>query len=154
MPQIAFLGVGVMGKGMAARLLGAGFEVTVWNRTADRAEPLRQAGASIAASPRRAADGADVIIGMVADDRASRSIWTGDDGGLAGARSGTLCIECSTLSPEWVLELSRLASERGCSFLDAPVTGSKPQAASGEMVFLVGGEADAVDRARLVAVHG
>ena len=148
MTHIAFLGIGVMGRGMAARLLGAGFDVTIWNRTADRLEPLRQSGASIAASPREAAATAEVIVGMVSDDGASRAIWTGDQGALAGARSGTLIVECSTLSPEWVVELERLAADRGCSFLDAPVTGSKPQAASGEVLFLVGGDAAVVERAK------
>lgn len=150
MTHVAFLGLGVMGSGMAARLLGAGFAVTAWNRSPERAEPLRQAGASIAGSPREAAAQADVIVGMVADDSASRSIWTGDQGALAGVRPGALVIECSTLSPEWVVELAGLAAARGCVFLDAPVTGSKPQAASGEVMFLVGGEADAVERARPV----
>ena len=73
-----------------------------------------------------------------------------NDGALAGARNGTLAIECSTLSPEWVLELARLAAARQCAFIDAPVTGSKPHAASGEVVFLVGGAADDVERARPV----
>ena len=150
MTRVAFLGLGVMGGGMAARLLGAGFAVTAWNRSADRAEPLARAGATIASSPRQAVAPADVVIGMVADDQASRSIWTGDDGVLAGILPGTVAIECSTLSPEWVVELARLADAKGCAFLDAPVTGSKPQAASGEVLFLVGGDAAVVERARPV----
>ena len=100
MKKIAFLGVGVMGSGMAMRLLEAGFPVTVWNRNAARAEPLRQKGAAIAPSPRQAAETADVVIAMVADDNASRAVWTGKDGALAGLREGVVAIECSTLSPE------------------------------------------------------
>lgn len=148
--NIAFLGLGVMGSGMAARLVNARFSVTAWNRSADRAEPVRQAGAAIANSPREAAAGADVIIAMVADDKASRAIWTGPEGALAGAKPGAVAIECSTLSPAWVLELSQLAGARGCSFVDAPVTGSKQHAASGEVLFLVGGDPDVVDRVRPV----
>jgi 3-hydroxyisobutyrate dehydrogenase len=135
---------------MAPRLLNAGFDLTVWNRSADRAEPLRQRGAAIAGSPREAAERADVIIGMVADDGASRAIWTGERGALAGVKPGALAIECSTLSPEWVLELARLAKARQCAFIDAPVTGSKPHAASGEVLFLVGGDAADVERAKPV----
>jgi 3-hydroxyisobutyrate dehydrogenase len=150
MTHVAFLGLGVMGSGMAPRLINAGFDLTVWNRSANRAEPLRQRGAAVAASPREAAEPADVIIGMVADDNVSRAIWTGERGALAGIKPGALAIECSTLSPEWVLELARLVSARQCAFIDAPVTGSKPHAASGEVLFLVGGDAADVERARPV----
>ena len=150
MNKIAFLGLGVMGSRMAARLLEAKFDVTVWNRSPERAGPLRAAGAAAAASPREAAAGAEAIIAMVADDRASRGVWLGDHGALAGAARGTTIVECSTLSPEWVVALAAEASARGCDFLDAPVTGSKPQAASGEVLFLVGGDPAALERARPV----
>lgn len=153
MTRVAFLGLGVMGSGMSRRLLDAGFDLTVWNRTPDRAEPLRGAGAAIAASPAAAAAEADVVIGMVADDAASRAIWTGQDGALGRIRPGSLTIECSTLSPVWIAELAALAAARQCAFIDAPVTGSKPQAANGEVVFLAGGEAAAVERARPVLRH-
>ena len=140
MKKVGFLGLGVMGSGMTARLLGAGFPVTVWNRNPARAEPLRARGAALAASPREAAAGADVVIAMVADDNASRAVWTGTDGAIGGLRDGVVAIECSTLSPQWVTELAAMVEGRGASFLDAPVTGSKPQAASGEVLFLVGGD--------------
>ena len=148
MKKIAFLGVGVMGSGMATRLLDAGFPVTVWNRNAARAEPLRGKGAAIAALPREAAATADVVIAMVADDTASRAVWTGKTGALEGFRDGAVAIECSTLSPAWVTELAGLVEARGGSFLDAPVTGSKLQAATGEVLFLVGGDPAALDRVR------
>jgi len=148
--KAAFLGLGTMGAGMAMRLVAAGIPLTVWNRNAARAEPFRAAGAAIAATPGEAAAEADVVIGMVADDVASRAVWTAGDGALATARPGAVLIECSTLSPAWVQELGRLASARGCAFLDAPVTGSKTHAANGEMVFLVGGDAAALDRVRPV----
>jgi len=148
MKKIAFLGVGVMGSGMTTRLLDAGLPVTVWNRNATRAEPLREKGAAIAASPREAAATADVVIAMVADDSASRAVWTGKDGALEGLRDGAVAIECSTVSPEWVTELAGLVEARGASFLDAPVTGSKPQAANGEVLFLVGGDAAVLDSVR------
>lgn len=150
MQKVAFLGLGTMGGGMAARLLGAGFPVTAWNRHVERAAPLREAGATIVTSPRDAAANADVVISMVADDAASRAVWTADDGALASARPGTVLIESSTLSPAWIEDLAALAAARGCMLLDAPVTGSKPQAAAGEMVFLVGGDAAVLERVRPV----
>ena len=146
-PHIAFLGLGLMGAGMARRLLGAGFPLTVYNRNVAKAEPFAAAGARVATSPREAATGADVIISMVADDNAARSCWLGADGALTNAAAGTLLIESSTVSVSWIHELSAAASARGCEAIDAPVTGSKPQAASGELTFLVGGTATAYEKA-------
>jgi 3-hydroxyisobutyrate dehydrogenase len=150
MTSIAFLGLGVMGAGMAGRLLSAGFPVAVWNRSADRAKPLADAGARVATSPRDAAANADVTISMVADDAAARSVWMGDDGALAGGKEGAILIESSTVSPEWIAELATAAQAQHCVVLDAPVTGSRVQAASGELLFLVGGGSAAVDRVRPV----
>lgn len=148
MKKIAFLGLGTMGVGMTGRLLEAGFPLTVWNRNPSRAEPLKQRGATVAATPREAAAEADVVIAMLADDGASRSVWTGPDGAVEGLREDAVAIECSTLSPEWIADLATLVEERGGAFLDAPVTGSKPQAAAGEMLFLVGGAAEVLDSVR------
>lgn len=136
-----------MGAGMARRLLGAGFPLTVYNRNVAKAEPFAAAGARVATSPREAATGADVIISMVADDNAARSCWLGADGALTNAAAGTLLIESSTVSVSWIHELSAAAIARGCEAIDAPVTGSKPQAASGELTFLVGGTATAYEKA-------
>jgi 3-hydroxyisobutyrate dehydrogenase len=147
---VAFLGLGVMGSGMAARLLATGSDVVVWNRRNERAEPVVAKGARLAASPREAARGAGAIVSMVADDQASRAVWLSADGALAGAAPGTVLIESSTISPRWCEELAEAAAAKGCAFLDAPVTGSKTQAASGELRFLVGGSADALERARPV----
>jgi 3-hydroxyisobutyrate dehydrogenase len=137
-----------MGSGMAARLLGAGFRVTVWNRTPERAEPLRQAGAEVAATPADAAKDADAVIAMVADDQASREVWTGPQGALTAVRKSAVLIECSTITPGWVRELAALAEKRGCHLLDAPVTGSRPQAHNGELLFLVGGDAGVLEKTR------
>ena len=129
--KVALLGLGTMGMGMAGRLLGAGFPLAVFNRTARKAEALASKGARVAASPRDAATGADVIVSMVADDVASRGMWLGHNGALAGAKDGAVLVESSTLSTPWVSELSGAASKRGCELLDTPVTGSKMQAAAG-----------------------
>src|SRR5215813_1657244 len=149
-PRIAFLGLGIMGGGMATRLLGAGFPLTVFNRTAAKATPLVDRGARLATSPRDAAADADVIISMVADDVASRRMWRGDNGALATAKPGVVLIECSTLTVDCVKELASLAKARGCELLDAPVTGTRPHAAAGQLNFFVGGERTALERVRAV----
>jgi 3-hydroxyisobutyrate dehydrogenase len=133
---------------MARRLLGAGLPVTVWNRTAARTQPIVEAGAVRAATPREAAATADVILSMVADDEASRDVWIGPAGALEAARAGALLIESSTLSPSWVEELAGRASQQGRQFVEAPVTGSRTHAANGELFFLAGGDPAALERAR------
>jgi len=146
-PRIAFLGLGIMGSGMARRVLDAGFPLSVFNRNPAKAAPLASAGAKVAATPRQAASQADIIVSMVADDSAARAVWLGEHGALAGAEAGSLCIESTTATLGWVRELSAAATEKGCEFLDAPVTGSRVHAAGGELRFLVGGTAAALERA-------
>ncbi len=145
---VAVLGLGIMGSGMARRLLGAGYAVTVYNRSPARAEPLAAAGARVAGSPREAAAGADVILSMVADDEAARAVWLGAEGALDAAEPGAICIESSTVTPGWIKELFAAAHARRCRFLEAPVTGSRPQAAAGELNFLVGGAPDLLEQVR------
>jgi 3-hydroxyisobutyrate dehydrogenase len=149
-PRIAFLGLGIMGSGMARRLLVSGFPLAVFNRNAEKSRPFAAEGAQVAGSPREAAAPADVIVSMVADDIAARSLWLGANGALAAARRGTVCIECSTVSVGWVRELSAAATAHGCEFLDSPVTGSKTHAAAGELSFLVGGDHATLEKARPV----
>ena len=149
-PRIAFLGLGIMGSGMARRLLVNGFPLTVFNRNADKSKPFAAEGACVASSPREAAAQADIVISMVADDVAARSLWLGENGALAAARPGAVCIECSTVTVSWVKELSAAATARGSEFLDAPVTGSKNQSAAGELNFLVGGDAASLEKVRPV----
>ena len=146
--KIAVLGLGLMGGGMARQLLAAGFDVTVWNRSADKATALGQAGARIAATPADAAMGADIVVAMLADDDVSRNVWTGEDGALAAMAPGAIAIESSTLTGDWVFDLARQAAAQGVGFLEAPVTGSRDQAAQGTLRFLVGGEAGSIATAR------
>lgn len=155
MKRVAFLGLGVMGSGMAGRLLDAGVPLTVWNRHRDKAQALAARGARVATSPADAAADADIVIAMIADDEASKTVWLGQDGALGGARAGTVLIESSTLSPAWIAELASRATDRDCDLLDAPVTGSKTHAASGLLLFLVGGRSEVVARARpILAMMG
>lgn len=137
-----------MGGGMANRLLSLGFSVSVYNRSRQKAAKLAEAGAFVADTPREAAVRSEFVLAMVADDAASRSIWLGDDGALAGCAPGSLLLESSTLSVAWVKELRAAASQKSCEFLDAPVTGTKPHAASGELFFMVGGSAEGFARSR------
>jgi 3-hydroxyisobutyrate dehydrogenase len=139
MRHIAVLGLGRMGSGMAARLLATGHTITVYNRTAARAEPLVRAGARLARTPREAALGADAIVSMAADDEASRALWLGPNGALAADPApGAFAVECSTLSHGWVLELSAAAAAKGLRYIDAPVTGMPSAAAAGTLTLLVG----------------
>ncbi len=149
-PRVALLGLGIMGSGMAGRLLSANFPLAVYNRNRDKAAQFASAGASVAGSPREAAFKAEIIISMVADDVASREVWLGELGALAGAAPGSVLVESSTLTVAWVLELAAAAAHKKCQLLDAPVTGTKPHAASGELLFLVGGPAAALAAARPV----
>jgi 3-hydroxyisobutyrate dehydrogenase len=148
--NVAILGLGIMGSGMANRMLSANFPLAVYNRNREKCVPLGKAGAFIASSPLEAASRSQIVISMVGDDTASRQIWLGENGALQGASPDSILIECSTLSRDWIAELAMKAVERGCRFLDAPVTGTKPHAASGELTFMVGGSRQVLDAARPV----
>jgi 3-hydroxyisobutyrate dehydrogenase len=147
--RVAFLGLGAMGGGMAARLIAAGHSLSVYNRTMARALPFAKLGARVEDSPRAAAHNADIIIGMTADDESSRAMWLGDHGALAAANApDALAIECSTLSHDWVVELAQLVRNRGFRYVDAPVTGLPDAAAAGTLTLLVGASVADLDAAR------
>ena len=148
MPRVAFIGLGRMGHGMAGRYLDAGFAVTVWNRSRAKAEDLIARGAHWATSPEDAAIDADAVVTMVADDAASRAVWLGKDGAAATMKAGTLAIECSTVSYDHALHLSRELHTRGLIYIDCPVTGLPDAAASGKLTLLVGANAADLDKAR------
>jgi 3-hydroxyisobutyrate dehydrogenase len=138
--NVAILGLGTMGSGMAANLLKVGFPLSVYNRTRTKAQPLIDAGARSASTPAEAVKDASVIISMLADDVASREVWLGENGALAAAKKTAILIESSTVSPAWIAELAKQAEQRGLDLLDAPVTGSRAQAEAGQLSFLVGGK--------------
>jgi 3-hydroxyisobutyrate dehydrogenase-like beta-hydroxyacid dehydrogenase len=148
MAQVGFIGLGRMGHGMAGRYLDAGFTVAVWNRSKSKAEDLIARGAHWAASPAEAADGADAVVTMVADDEASRSVWLGDNGAAAKMKAGSLAIECSTVSHQHALDMARELRGRGLIYIDCPVTGLPQAAAAGKLTLLVGADAADLDRAR------
>lgn len=146
--KIAFLGLGRMGIGMASRLLGAGHQVTVWNRTKGKAEDLLAAGARWAATPAEAAANSDAAFAMLADDTASRTAWLAEDGALKHLPSGAFVIECSTISYAHVLELAAAARAKGLRYIDCPVTGLPNAAAAGDLLLLVGAAQADLDAVR------
>src|ERR1700733_4356406 len=143
--KIALLGLGLMGSGMAGRLLDAGYPLTIWNRTPDKAQPFTNRGARLAKSPREAAAGAAVVISLLAAVPVRRDGWLGRGEALVDIAPGTTLIESSTVSVEWIEELDHAAKDHGCELVDAPVTGSKPQAEAGQLLFLAGGSSAALD---------
>ncbi|WP_029582895.1 NAD(P)-dependent oxidoreductase [Bradyrhizobium sp. URHD0069] len=148
MAKVAFIGLGRMGNGMAGRYLDSGFTVAVWNRSKAKADDLIARGARWARSPADAADGADAVVTMVADDAASRAVWLGKDGAAGTAKAGTLAIECSTVSYGHALDLARELRGRGLVYIDSPVAGLPDAAASGKLTLLVGAEPADLVRAR------
>jgi len=148
MRQIGFIGLGTMGAPMASNLLREGFQVTVYNRTASKSEPLEKEGAQTASTPHAAAEGKDVIITMISNDDSIREVFYGQDGILNALKPGAVVIDSSTISTGLVREIAAAVEERGGHFLDAPVTGSKPAAIEGTLVFMVGGSADVIEANR------
>jgi 3-hydroxyisobutyrate dehydrogenase len=136
-----------MGGGMASNLLRAGFELSVWNRTASRAEPVVALGATLRASPAEVAQNSDIVITCVSDTPDVEQVILGDEGILKGARSGMLVIDMSTISPQATRELAQKLSEAGVAMLDAPVSGGSEGAAKGTLSIMVGGDAADVERA-------
>ena len=141
-PSIGWIGLGLMGRPMGLNLLKAGYPLTVWNRTPSRAESLVAAGARLASSPRAAAEAADVLFTIVSDPPALESVLWGQDGALGGLRRGSIYVDSSTISPALARKISAACTKHGVRFLDAPVTGGTWGAEKGELVFMVGGQAE------------
>jgi len=149
--SVAVIGTGRMGGAMVGRLRQAGHHVVVFNRTRPRAAAVAEAtGAELAASAADAVTAADVVLVSLADDAALREAYAADDGIAAGVQPGTVVLETSTVHPNTVRELAPLVEARGGLLLDAPVSGSVPVVERGELTFMVGGDADALDRVRPV----
>ncbi|MCB0191511.1 MAG: NAD(P)-dependent oxidoreductase [Anaerolineae bacterium] len=140
MEKIAYLGLGIMGQGMVGNLLTAGYPVTVWNRTADRCTPFVERGAKQADTPAQAVSDADVIMYCFSDDAAVEEVVFGKDGILAGCNEGQIAVNMTTLHPDTSRREAAAYAEKGVKFLDAPVFGSKNEAANGGLWIVVGGE--------------
>jgi 3-hydroxyisobutyrate dehydrogenase len=157
-PTVGLIGLGLMGAPMGQNLLRAGFPLVVWNRTSAKAEPLVRAGAKLAANPREAAAQADVLITIVSVPAALEEVLFGSKdsraaenvGALAGLRPGNTLVDSSTVSPDLARRIARACAERGVDFLDAPVTGGTWGAEKGELVFMIGGKAEVLERVKPV----
>lgn len=139
--KVGLIGVGLMGKPMGMNLLKANFPLTVWNRTASRANELVAAGAKFAQSPRELAANSEFVISIVSDPPALEEVLWGQNGVMQGLQRGSIYVDSSTVSPTLARKVATACEERGVRFLDAPVTGGDWGAKKGELVFMVGGEA-------------
>jgi 3-hydroxyisobutyrate dehydrogenase-like beta-hydroxyacid dehydrogenase len=149
-PTVGLIGLGLMGKPMGRNLLKAGFPLVVWNRTAARADDLVSEGAKLAANPRETAVAADVLITIVSDPPALEEVLWGAQGAMDGLRRGCTYMDSSTISPELARRVAAACGERGVDFLDAPVTGGDWGAKKGELVYMIGGKAEVLERVRPV----
>jgi 3-hydroxyisobutyrate dehydrogenase-like beta-hydroxyacid dehydrogenase len=143
--QVGFAGLGAMGGGIARRLADAGYDVTAWNRTKAKAQPLLDTGLGWADTPRQLAASSDVLFTMLTDSRALDATANGDEGILAGLRPGTVWADLSTIAPDASVALSERARERGAFFLDCPISGSPATLAAGQMSVMVGGDRTAFE---------
>ncbi|WP_296764937.1 NAD(P)-dependent oxidoreductase [Sediminimonas sp.] len=151
MAKLAFLGLGTMGYPMAGHLRAAGHEVTVYNRTAAKAEKwVAEHGGAMAATPRDAAEGADFVMACVGNDDDLRSICLGDDGAFAGMGRGAIFVDHTTVSAEVTRDLYQAAQAQGLSFVDAPISGGQAGAENGALSVMCGGDAGAYDAAEPV----
>ena len=140
MKKVGFIGLGLMGGPMAANVARAGYPLTVYNRTPEKAVPLHQLGARVANNPKEVVEASDVVITMLTDARAVEAVLSGESGMLAGARSGKVLIDMSTVAPQDSRRIAQQVNVRGIQMLDAPVIGSTGPAASGTLGIMVGGE--------------
>ena len=145
--RIGFIGLGIMGRGMVDNLMQAGFQLTVWNRTASRMRPFTQRGAAPASSPREVAEQSDIIITCVSDTPDVEQVILGADGVIHGAAAGDLVIDMSTINPVNTVEIARQLNERGVNMLDAPISGGSEGAANGALSIMIGGADADVARA-------
>ncbi|MDE0183566.1 MAG: NAD(P)-dependent oxidoreductase [Caldilineaceae bacterium] len=146
--RVGFVGLGIMGQGMARNLLKAGYNVRVWNRTSSRMDPLIEAGAAAGASPADVAANCDIIAVCVSDTPDVEEVILGENGILSGVQAGALVIDFSTISPQATIDIADRLSAKGVKMLDAPVSGGSEGAANGTLSIMIGGDEDQVERAR------
>jgi len=147
-PSIGFIGMGHMGSHMVQRLLDAGYQVTVYDRTKEKAQELEHRGALVAQTPKELAANCQVVMACVTNDEAQQEVMFGPDGALAGVHAGSVIIDLSTVSPDASRRLFQAAKEQGVSMIDAAVSGSVPQVDQGSLVIFVGGEHQAYQQCK------
>jgi len=147
-PHIGFIGIGHMGEPIALRLLQAGYPTTIYDRTKEKTQELAQQGATVATSPRDLAQQSDIIISCVTDNHALNSVMHGPDGAIAGAHTGSIFIDMSTVSPQESRHIAEQVKEKGASMLDAALSSSTPQVKEGTLVIFIGGEQEIYQRCK------
>ncbi len=153
--RIGFIGLGIMGSRMAMNLMDAGYDLTVYNRTQSKTEPLIQKGAAADVSPAEVAEKSDIVFTMLADPDVVAGTVQGEKGMLAGMRTNGLWVNCSTVNPSFARHMADASAACGVRYVDAPVAGSRVPAEKGELIFFAGGEEADVETCRpLLAVMG
>ncbi|MEM2328932.1 MAG: NAD(P)-dependent oxidoreductase, partial [Nitrososphaerota archaeon] len=147
MSSVGFIGLGLMGKPMATRLLKAGYRLVVYNRSSKPVEELTALGAIPASSPREVAERSEFVITMLPDNPDVRFVIAGSNGVIEGVRRGMVVIDMSTVSPYLAQELHKMLADKGVDFLDAPVSGSTMAAETGTLTIMVGGKYETYERA-------
>jgi 3-hydroxyisobutyrate dehydrogenase-like beta-hydroxyacid dehydrogenase len=150
MKKVSYLGLGTMGSGMASNLLKAGYELTVWNRSAEKCEPFARKGARVGDTPANAVRDADLIMYSLSNDDAVEQVVFGADGILSGSKAGQTAIDMSTVLPATSLREQEAYAKRGVDFLDAPVFGSKNEAAKAKLWVLAAGKKEAFEKVKPV----
>lgn len=145
--RVGFVGLGIMGQGMARNLLKAGFIVSVWNRTASKMDALVAEGAQAQSTPAEVAANSDIVITCVSDTPDVEAVILGDQGVIHGAKPGALVIDCSTISPQATRAIAEQLAAKEIHMLDAPVSGGSEGAAKGTLTIMVGGDAADFERA-------
>lgn len=151
--KTGWIGLGKMGIPMTQQLINAGYPVTVYNRSKEKEASLQASGASTAASPAELIQQTEVVIIMVSDDKAIQEIFTGEQGLLSAATTGKYIVNMSTVSPAVSKEMASLSAKQGNHYLDAPVSGSVPQAETGQLVIMVGGDSAAFEAVKPILEH-
>jgi 3-hydroxyisobutyrate dehydrogenase len=151
--KLGYIGIGLMGRPMTLRLLAAGHEVTVWNRSPEKTKPVVEKGAKAASSPAQVARNAEIVMMCVTDQRAAEEVLFGANGVIEGAKRGLVVVDFSSIAPESARAFHKRLGEKGVGLVDAPVSGGVPGAEKGTLAIMAGGSEDDVERVRPVVMH-
>jgi len=151
--RLGYLGIGLMGRPMTLRLLAAGHEVSVWNRSRDKLAPVVEKGAKAADSPAAVARAADIIMMCVTDQKAAEAVLFGEDGIASGGAAGKLVVDFSSIAPDSARAFAERLAAKGMGLVDAPVSGGVPGAEKGTLAIMAGGRVEDIERVRPVVMH-
>jgi 3-hydroxyisobutyrate dehydrogenase len=151
--KLGFIGIGLMGRPMTLRLLAAGHEVTVWNRSRDKLAPMLEKGASAAASPAEVARASEIVMMCVTDQKAADEVLFGERGVATGARPGLVVVDFSSIAPAAAVAFSKRLEKQGVALIDAPVSGGVAGAEKGTLAIMAGGAAEDIERVRPVVMQ-